>query len=263
VSRLRIHDFRVTDRVLAETDPDAGDIVYLGVHGESAFPFVVWRRVSGPGGLYVDAFDFVCPDGSVLGPWERKYEVEGSSIAQDEVTEIRGTALAGPGAYTLRYYEFDDKILEIPFQVVRQDPPYAGIVPGPLDAALSKSTIVWVAVPGEPARFGRSEAGRPVWYGYENGRIYLLVGPKEQQVPGLTEAGSVRLVARSKDKQSKVAEVECSAEVLPKNPEWDRIARDLLLGRRLNLTDGEGALARWRQTCEIVMLTPTPAPLPG
>lgn len=261
--RLTIHDFRVTDRVLAETDPDAGDIVYLGAHGRGAFPFVVWRRLSGPGGFYVDAFDIAAPDGAILGPWERKYEIDGESWPQDQVTEVRGQIFPGPGAYTLRYYEFDDKVLEIPFQVVQQDPPYVGIVPGPVDASLARSTIAWVRIPGERPKFGASDAGTPVWYGYENGRIYVLVGPKEQQVPGLTEAGAARLIVRSKEKQSRVAEVDCSAEILPKNASWDRLARDVLVGRRLNLTDGEAALSRWRETCEIVMLTPTPAPLAG
>src|SRR5438128_916227 len=46
VPSVTIHDFRVTDAVLAQTDPDAGDVVYLGPAGGAAFPFVVWRRLS-------------------------------------------------------------------------------------------------------------------------------------------------------------------------------------------------------------------------
>jgi hypothetical protein len=79
----------------------------------------------------------------------------------------------------------------------------------------------------------------------------------------MTGGGHVRLVARSKDKRSQVFDVECEAEVLAKGPEWDRIANDLLVGRRLNLRDGERAVERWRSTCEIVVLTAMPAPVPG
>ncbi|MGH2831075.1 MAG: hypothetical protein ACRDJM_11385 [Actinomycetota bacterium] len=255
--RLKIHDFRVTDSVLAQTDPNAGDVVYLGPHGTGAFPFVVWRKVAGPGGVYVDAFDIQGPNGTTMGPWERSYEVEGESWPMDVVTEIRGTHFPAPGPYTLRYFEYDDKILEVPFQVLQQDPPYGVIVPGPVDASLSKSTLCWIEVPqagGAIRSFG-------IWYGYEGGRIYVLFGPGEQQIPGLAEAASVHLIARSKDVRSRVGEMDCAVEILPKNAAWDAIARDALIGRRLNLRDGEGAVDRWRTECEIAMLTPVAAPV--
>ena len=35
VPSVTIHDFRVTDAVLAQTDPDAGDVVYLGPAGNA------------------------------------------------------------------------------------------------------------------------------------------------------------------------------------------------------------------------------------
>jgi hypothetical protein len=130
-------------------------------------------------------------------------------------------------------------------------------VPGPLDQALAKSTIAWLGV----AQADGSVANAAVWYGYENGRIYVLVGPGEQPVPGIEHASHVRLIARSKDVQSRVGDVDCTVEALRKSPEWDRIARDILLGRRLNLRDGEGALKRWRDTCEIYVLTPAAAPI--
>lgn len=255
--KLMIHDFRVTDSVLAQTDPNAGDIVFLGAGGGTAMPFVVWRKVSGPGGVYIDAWDFVAPDGTVIGPWERSYEVEGESWTQDQVDEMRGISLPAAGKYTLRYYEFDNQVLEVPFEVAAKDPPYGVVVAGPLDQALSKSTIVWLDV----AQPDGARANAAVWYGYENGRIYVLTGPGEQPVPGIATASQVRIIARSKDVQSRVAESDCSVEVLRKDPEWDRIARDLLIGRRLNLRDGEGALKRWRDECEIYVLTPVAVPL--
>ncbi|MHB8513232.1 MAG: hypothetical protein ACYDCC_13800 [Actinomycetota bacterium] len=254
--RLKIHDFRITDSILAQTDPNAGDVVYLGPHGNAAFPFVVWRKVSGPGGVYVDAFEILTPNGSTIGPWERSYEVDGESWPMDVVTEIRGQHLA-PGDYKLRYFEFDDMILDSTFRVVQEDPPYGVVVPGPVDAALSKSTLCWIEVPqasGESKTFG-------VWYGYENGRVHVLFGPGEQQIPGLSEAAHVRVIARSKDVQSRVGDMDCSVEIIPKDAHWDQLVRDLLIGRRLNLRDGEAAAARWKKDCEIAVLTPVAAPI--
>jgi hypothetical protein len=253
----RIHDFRVTDAVLARTDPDAGDVVFLGPAGNAAFPFVVWRRLAGPAGWYMDAAEVLGPDGEPIVLVERKYELEGESVVQEIVDEVRDAAFPGPGTYTLRYYVYDDHVLDVPFQVLQSDPPYGALVPGPIDAALDKSTICWLVVPQADG----TEARKPVWYGYADGRVYVLTGPGEQEVPGLTDAPTVRLIARSKERQSKVGEVTCVAQVLPKDARWERIARDVLLGRRLNLRDGERAVDRWKRDCEIVQLTPVPEPI--
>lgn len=255
--KLKIQDFRVTDSVLAQTDPNAGDIVFLGTGAGAAMPFVVWRKLSGPNGVYIDAWDFVAPDGTVMGPWERSYEVDGESWTQDVVDEMRGIVFPGPGRYTTRYYEFDAQVLEVPFEVVAKDPPYGIVVSGPVDQALSKSTIAWLDV----LQPDGTRANAAVWYGYENGRIFVLTGPGEQPIPGIEKAGQVRLIVRSKDVQSRVGEVDCTVEVFRKGPEWDRIARDILVGRRLNLPDGEGAIKRWQETCEIYVLTPVAVPI--
>lgn len=271
MAQVTIHSFRVGDRVLVETEPDAGDVVFLGAAGTTAYPFVVARTISGPGGTYVDACDVIDADGASLGMIERKYELDGHSKPRELVTEFRGVAFPSPGTYTLQYSVYDDVVGNFAFRVVRQDSPATGIVPGPLDAALSKSTICWIRMPRtEPKIEKKKRSGPPpeymsglthaVWYGYENGRIYVLVGEGEQQVPGLATASSVTLIARSKAKQSEVAEVECGVEVLPKDAAWRALAQDLLVGRRLNLTDGDAAIDRWFKTCEIVTLTPLTPP---
>lgn len=272
--RAALHDFRVTDRILAETDPDAGDVVFSGPKGTATFPFVVYRRLSGPGGLYIDACEILDPEGEIVATrrrrgkavsvvekqillsWEKKFELDGESVVQDVVDEVRGMRFPHPGEYTLRYSIYDDHVIDTPFTVMPQDPPWVA-VPGPLDASLSRSTIAWLRV-RQP---GGAEETKPIWYGYEKGKVFVLVGPGEQEIPGLTEATTAVLVARSKEKQSLVAETECLSYVLDKDGEWDRIARDVMIGRRLNLTDGEKALERWRKECEMVALTPIPPPL--
>lgn len=255
---ITIHDFRVIDGILARTDSDAGDVVYLGPSGGAAFPFVIWRRLSAPGGVYMDASEIVAPDGDIVNMIERKYELEGESIIQDVVDEIQDAHFPGPGSYTLRYYVYDDKLVDIPFQVVQSDPPHGAVMPGPVDAALSKSTILWLAY--NDAR--GNEITKGVWYGYDQGRIYVLTGEGEQDLPGLIgDSKHVRVIARSKDVQSRVGEVTCVTQVLAKDADWERIAREILLGRRLNLPDGEKAVDRWKAGCEIVQLTPILEPL--
>ncbi len=250
---VTIHDFRVTDAVLAKTDPDAGDVVYLGSAGNAAFPFVVWRRLSGPGGMYMDAAEVPGADADPIAFIERRYELDGESIIQDVVDELHDITFPGPGSYKLQYFVYDDLLLEVPFDVIQSDPPYGAVVPGPVDAALSKSTISWLTVPQDDG----TEVTKPIWYGYEEGRVYVLTGTGEQEIPGLAgRSRHVRLIVRSKDVQSRVGDVTCVIQTLGKDANWDRIAREILLGRRLNLRDGEKAVDRWRKDCEIVVLTP-------
>lgn len=266
---LTIRDFRITDRVLAESDPDAGDVVFLGANGSVAAPFVCARTLAGPGGHYLDAVEVVDADGTSIVTKETRFELEGESVSTALVTELRDIVFPMPGTYLAQYWVFDKVIASFPFQVVQQAGAGAGIVDGALDAALKKGTIAWLQLApndrdpentGHPVRQPRYNAGHefPIWFGYEDGTIYVLTGSGEQQVPGLTDAASVTLIARSKDKRSRVAAVDCTVATLPKDGAWDRIARDILIGRRLNLKGGEAAIDRWKADCEISALTPVP-----
>ncbi|MCA1830510.1 MAG: hypothetical protein ABR552_10970 [Actinomycetota bacterium] len=268
--QVEIKDLRILDQVLADTEPDSTDIVFLGPRGQVAYPFVIARTLAGPGGTYIDACEILDADGRRIALDERRFELDGESKPRTIVSGLRDVRFSEPGTYQVQYSIFDDVVGVFPFRVVQQDAPAAGIVPGALDASLSKSTVAWLAFGDpEPAAEGWNpvEVPRylekkewPVWYGYEDGRIFVLVGEGEQQIPGLLEASSVRVIARSKDKQSRVADVWCLVDTLPKDSEWDRVARDLLVGRRLNLKDGEAAVDRWKKECEIAVLTPIPPP---
>ncbi|MFA5890447.1 MAG: hypothetical protein WDA27_05800 [Actinomycetota bacterium] len=269
--KVDVLEFRVADRVLTQSDPSSGDVVFLGAQGDVAFPFVVVRKIQGPGGTYVDSLEVLDAGGTQVCAREGRFEIDVQSTPETLVTELRDVRFPGPGQYTLRYTVYQDVVANYPFSVLQQDSPAVGVVPGALDAALAKSTIAWLSfdslpdahlpkATGRPVKEPRYEAAQvfPIWYGYQEGRVYVLTGPGEQQVPGLLKAASVRLLARSKSKQSKVDDVTCGVERLAKNDEWETTARDLLLGRRLNLRDGDAAIGRWKETCEIVVLTPLP-----
>jgi hypothetical protein len=96
-----------------------------------------------------------------------------------------------------------------------------------------------------------------VWFVVEGDKIYLLHGPGEQHVPGLGQTPTVHLNARGKDTRSLIAEVECEVEEIPPDDErWDKITQKALL-RRLNLGDfGDDTIARWREQCQLLELTP-------
>src|SRR5258706_5822314 len=105
---VTIHDFRVTDRVLAETEPDAADVVFLGPGGDVAFPFVAARKLSGPGGTYIDAVEIVDADGRSLGVWEQRFELDGESKPRNLLTEFRAVPFPAPGTYSAQYSIYDD-----------------------------------------------------------------------------------------------------------------------------------------------------------
>ncbi|MFN2642835.1 MAG: hypothetical protein ABR548_13260 [Actinomycetota bacterium] len=252
--KVKLHDIRVVDQVLADSDPNAGNVIYVGTSGSLAYPFVVARRVSGPGGWYVDTCRVMAAGRFLVTEWDRTFELEGESVDQWVTDVKRHLVLPGQGNYTLQYSVYGKQIIEVDFHVIAQDPPYVGIVPGPVDAGLAKGTIAWLTLKGPKGNV----VSKPVWYGYENGILYVLTGDGEQKIPGLLDATSLVVSVRSKEKQSLIGEMECSVRILPKGPDWDAIARDVLIGRRLNLTDGDKAIDRWRKSCEITVLTPIP-----
>ncbi|BEP12070.1 hypothetical protein acdb102_03810 [Acidothermaceae bacterium B102] len=117
-----------------------------------------------------------------------------------------------------------------------------------IDEATKKSGLVWVTT---------SAGVSPVWLLWHEGSAYVLSGPGEQPCHGLEPGGGATVTVRSKDKGSRL--VSWVADVSRLNPdttEWTAIVPPLM-GKRLNLVDGEAAAARWARECLIHRLTPT------
>ncbi len=118
-----------------------------------------------------------------------------------------------------------------------------------LEEATKKSGMAWIGVPGRRVR--------PVWHAWQDGAAYVLSGPSEQPLPGIEQAATVEVTVRSKDKQHRLVVWEAAvSEVLPGTDEWAAVT-PTLLGKRLNLPDGEAAVDRWARECSLHRLTPT------
>lgn len=124
----------------------------------------------------------------------------------------------------------------------------AELAPLLIDEATKKSGLVWVGTPA---------AVSPVWLLWHEGSAYVLTGPGEQSADGLAEGVPTTVTVRSKDKGGRLVTWEAAVTALtPGAEDWDAIV-PLLMGKRLNLVDGEAAAARWAREAAIHRLTPT------
>ena len=260
---VRLTDIYVADaRLVADglAQPEDAMAVFVGRAGKGRVaPFLVRRSYTGAGGWYREEMALLAPNGDVV--WrsrEQAITLRGSNKIDTFSDEVHGVVVDSADDHELALLVGGDEVGRVPLAVLDEDPPYATASDAAvLDEALKKSTVVWVEVPGEGGTGGRAV---PVWYGTLDGRVYVLTGGSEQHVPGLAEADRAVLVARSKEQQSLVAEVEASARVVPANdPLFARVV-PVLLPRRLNLRDGEQAAERWRKECTLVELTPSAIP---
>jgi hypothetical protein len=267
---VRLTSVYVADaRLVAEgvDQPEDARAVFVGRAGRGrVYPFTVRRAYTGTGGWYVEVLALLAPGGEVT--WrgsERALTLRGTNKIDSFSSEVHGAEAASTEDHELVLLMSDgrgralDEVARVPLAILDDEPPYAAGGPlAVLEEALKKSTVAWLDVPGDGGTRGRAV---PVWYGLLDGRVYVLTGGSEQRVPGLAEADRVTLVARSKDQQARVAEVEAMARVVDgKDPLYARVA-PVLLPRRLNLRDGDAAADRWRKESTLVELTPVPAPV--
>jgi hypothetical protein len=260
---VRLTNVYVADaRLVAEgqVQPEDAMAVFVGRAGRGRIaPFVVRRSYTGAGGWYREAKAVLAPNGDVV--WrssEQALTLRGSNKIDTFVDEVHGVVVDSADDHELVLLVDGDEVGRVPMAVLDEDPPWStGSGTDVLEEALKKSTVVWVEVPGEG---GTGERAVPVWYGVLDGRVYVLVGGSEQHVPGLATAERAVLIARSKEQQSLVAEVEATARVVePSDPVYARVVA-VLLPRRLNLRDGEAAVDRWRKESTLVELTPSSIP---
>lgn len=225
-----------------------------------ARPFMVLRRYQGPQGVYIEHFLIRDRRGAELyrAPVQR-IALEGEMFENDFVNEVAHLEISDAGDYEIVCFVGETEVGRVPlFVEIGQggDPRIAA--EETFKKAVSKGEIVWLTVPPVPAgrRTGKAHT-QPVWFLYDNGKLFLLSGPGEQDVPGLADAAEVEITARSKDLRSRVARVRAKVRRIPADSdEFGQRAEKMLAGR-LNLPDGDAALDRWARDCVMVELTPT------
>jgi hypothetical protein len=269
MSRADLHSALVLDHEIyraSRVEPDLMDPVVRtagGIPG-NARPIIVLRDYQGPQGSYTEHFVLTDRDGSEVArsPLQR-IRLSGEAFEDGFTTVLDDVYLRTGTEHTATFFVDDVEVGSIPVFVesgTGGDPAVAA--EETFTKAVQKGAVVWLTVP-QPAPRSRSQKARkvahhtqPVWFVFEGGKLYVLNGQTEQQVPNLGNVTEVSITARSKDLRSKVSEVRATVRTIPTEDErWEKVARTGL-GKRLNLPDGDAALERWRTNCTLFELTP-------
>jgi hypothetical protein len=123
-----------------------------------------------------------------------------------------------------------------------------------VEEAARKAAIAWFSVDGGPAR--------ALWCLTVDGDICLVLGPGEQELPGLAEATAVAVTLRG-DHGGNIATFPVTVtRVRPESQRWESVATQLA-GKRLNSSGtNEQVVQRWAREASIWALSPAGEPAP-
>ncbi|WP_203691216.1 hypothetical protein [Catellatospora coxensis] len=122
-----------------------------------------------------------------------------------------------------------------------------------VEEAAKKAAIAWVSVGGGPAY--------AVWCLPQDGRLHVVVGPGEQELPGLADAASATVTLRGDHGGAVVTYPAQVQRIEPGGEQWQAVAVTLA-GKRLNAPGTAEALAeRWARECALVALVPAGDPV--
>lgn len=126
-------------------------------------------------------------------------------------------------------------------------------VPEQVAAAMKKAGLIWLAWPGQSRHL-------PAWFVTVDGSYVVLAGEAnadEQALPGLTEAGVADVVVPAKPALSRLLRWEATVRRLePGTDEWTQAAQAMRTDR-LNASDLDHQLDRWRDGSGLLVLEPT------
>lgn len=124
-----------------------------------------------------------------------------------------------------------------------------------VEEAAKKAAVAWISVAGRPAS--------ALWCMPQDGALYLVLGPGEQQLPGLAEAASALVTLRGEHGGSIVTYPATTERVLPGTDRWTAVAA-ALAGKRLNSSGPtEQLVSRWERECTVLGLAPAGDPVPA
>jgi hypothetical protein len=227
-----------------------------------AEPFRVIREYQGPQGGYIESFIIR----NALG--EERYRsraqpirLTGEAFENRFVSTVHDVKFLDGEEHRAVFVVDGDEVGEIPLlETGLGGDPYLA-QEKTVTTALTKGTILWLEVeqPDHRKGFRRIPGGthtQAVWYVLDEGKVYVIAGETEQQIPGLADAEEVTLSVRSKETRSRIARIPATVARVPGDDErFDRIGASAL-SARLNLPDGGSALERWRTRCTMYELTP-------
>lgn len=230
----------------------------LKVFGElpaRAQPFAVNRVYKGAQGVYEESMLLLDPDSVVI--WEKEptfIELRGQmfeDLFRDELDA--DVKIETSEEHSLVFLLGGVDIARIPvFVDAPQSIRSAGVVGDAIETALKKGSILWLSIPQREGGI----AHRPAWYVQQGRSVFVIKGGSEQELPALEANDVVDMTIKSKDIKATIAQVQADVRLVPNDTdEFDQIAT-LGMGTRLNLRDGDGALARWKADCVMVELTP-------
>ena len=261
--RADLHNALVLDREIYDASKVDASLLDPVVRVEGglpgiARPIAVIRDYQGPQGASIEYFVMRDSKGrEVVRSQPRRIELRGQMFQDRFVDVVSHVRIERGDEHEITFFVNDGEVATIPVFVESGfggDPAIAA--KETLNKALSKGMVLWLTVPAADGVKNAKPYSQAVWYVWTDGKVYVLDGPSEQQVPGLPQATEVTITARSKDLRSRVSDVPAAVAVIPNDSErFDVIAR-MGLGRRLNLPDGDGALERWRGNCTLLELTP-------
>jgi hypothetical protein len=248
----------VVDRRLWETEGEGAlPLAYTISLPGRALPLVVTRYWKAPQGYVSESFEFVAPSGRIAyrsKPQVRRMTGQMDLKQLDDVVE--DAILEELGIYAASFLIDGEVQGQVEFQLLLQAP--TGLPPD-FEDAIKKVDVLWV---GEESN-GRDRAV-PVWFVYNQGRIYLLHSDQrdsgEQQVPGLPDAAELVVLTRWKYRETRANRFHAAVRVIePINPEFDALAPMLADRRRDRHGSPQDLIKKWKSSCVIAELTPSVA----
>jgi hypothetical protein len=247
----------VLDNRLFESAGEGGQpLLYtISVPGR-ALPFTVVRYWKAPQGYVNEWFEMIAPSGKTAysSPPTVRYMPGQMDLAvvSDAVTDA---ILGEIGVYAVSFLIDGEVQGQVECQLLLTAGPQK--LPKDVEDALRKSDVIWVGVEMN----GRDQAV-PVWFAYQQGRIYLLHTSEgaagEQQIPGLPDAPELVVVTRRKGRDTRQGRFHAAVRLIePDSPEFDGFAATLADRRRDRHGPPGDAIRRWKSSCVIAELTPT------
>lgn len=116
-----------------------------------------------------------------------------------------------------------------------------------LAEAVKKAAVAWISCGGADPR--------PVWVVPIDGKLYTVVGPREQPDPGLTRDRNPLVTLRGDHGGAIVTFTADASRLDPDGEQWDELVGQLS-GKRLNLSTTDETATRWASECGVYELAP-------